>query len=426
MKHKAWIYGGSAAVAVVAASVWAFAPRPLPVELAPVSVGAFETTIDEDGKTRLADRFVVSAPLSGLLVRGHLREGDVVAANAALAQLTPALPGMQDERTQRELQARVEGAQARVQQASARIERAQVALAQAQRETQRSEALARQGFVAPSKVESDRLGSLAAQKEVNAAIEDRHVAKHEVEQAQAALGVSLPGAARLGTRSAARVDPNLGTSVAATKPGGIFVVRAPVAGQVLRVLQTSEAMVSMGTPLVEIGDVRKLEVVADVLTTDAPTAQPGSLVYIERWGGTLPLQGRVTRVEPAAFTKVSALGVEEQRVRVVIALTSPPEQWQALGDGYRVSVRIVTLAQTQALQVPVSAVFPLSNPAEGAAPQFAVFTVDAGRARQVTVELGARNGSKAWIKSGLPTTAQVIVYPPSALRDGARVAQRKV
>ncbi len=405
MKHKTWVYGGSAAVLLVAAGVWAFAPRPLPVELASVSLGPFETTIDEDGKTRLADRYVVSAPLTGHLLRSSLREGDVVVANALVARLTPALPAMLDERTQRELQARVEGAQARVQQAAARIERAQVALMQARSDTQRSEALAGQGFIAPTKVESDRLGSLASQTEVKAAVEDRHVAQHEVEQARAALGAARPQAA---------------------SPAAVFAVHAPAAGQVLRVLQASEAMVTLGTPLLEIGDIHKLEIVADLLTTDAPAALPGSLVYIERWGGPAALQGRVTRTEPAAFTKVSALGVEEQRVRVVIALTSPPAQWQALGDGYRVSVRIVSLSQPQALQVPVSAVFPLPSKAEAAEPQFAVFSFEGGRARQVPVALGARNGSMAWIKSGLAATAQVIVYPPSTLRDGARVAQRKV
>jgi HlyD family secretion protein len=419
MKTKTTIYSGTAALALVAAGVWAFAPRPLPVELAPVSLGPFETTINEDGKTRLADRFVVSAPLTGHLVRSSLREGDAVAANATVARLTPALPAMLDERAQRELRARVEGAQARVQQASARIERAQVMLAQAQSDAKRSEALARQGFIAPTKLESDVLGSLAAQKEVNAAVEDRHVAQHEVEQARAALGATQTSAALGGGGGGS-------TGAAARSAAGTFAVHAPAAGQVLRVLQTSEAMVAMGTPLMEIGDVHKLEVVVDLLTTDAPSAQPGSLVYIERWGGPAPLQGRVVRVEPAAFTKVSALGVEEQRVRVVVALTSPAEQWRALGDGYRVSVRVVTLSQEQAQQVPVSAVFPLPSATESAAPQFAVFTFQAGRAHVVPVDLGGRNGSMAWIKSGLPPTAQVVVYPPSTLRDGARVAQRKV
>jgi HlyD family secretion protein len=191
----------------------------------------------------------------------------------------------------------------------------------------------------------------------------------------------------------------------------------------------------LGTPLLEVGDIAQLEVVAELLTTDALKASPGSRVIIERWGGPGTLEGRVTRVEPGAFTKVSALGVEEQRVRVIVGLTSPAQQWKALGDGYRVSVRIVTLAQDNALQVPVSAVFPLSaqadasgpgNGAADAAPRHAVFVADGGRARLTPVLLGGRNGSMAWLRSTLAPGTQVIVYPPPAVRDGVRVAARKV
>jgi HlyD family secretion protein len=205
---------------------------------------------------------------------------------------------------------------------------------------------------------------------------------------------------------------------------------------VLRVLQTSEATVALGTPLIELGDTSRLEIVAELLTTDALAAHPGSRVRIERWGGPADLEGRVRTVEPAAFTKVSALGVEEQRVRVLIDLTSPHEQWQALGDGYRVGVRIVTLAQEAALQVPVSAVFPLPADAThdaasdgggaGKDATHAVFVVDGGRARQVSVELGGRNGSMAWIRGGLALGQRVIVYPPASIRDGIRVSARKV
>jgi HlyD family secretion protein len=422
MKLKTWIYAGTAALLLVLAGGWAFAPRPLPVEMANVSIGRFETSIDEDGKTRLLERYVVSASLSGRLSRITWREGDEVLANAALAQLTPALPALLDDRTQRELQARLEAAQARMQQATTRIERAQVAQTMAQNDSKRSEQLAQQGFIATTKLEADRLGSLGAQKEVAASVEERHVAQHDVEQARAALGM-----VRAGT--------------VASKPAmAAFVVRSPVAGQVLRLLQASEANVLVGTPLMEIGDTRRLEIVTDLLTTDAPSAQPGSPVTIERWGGALPLQGRVVRIEPAGFTKVSALGVEEQRVRAIIAITSPPEQWRALGDGYRVSVRILTLTQEQALQVPVSAVFPLPASSDSnagdkggsdksgsnnkAEPQFAVFTVQDGRARQVPVALGARNGSMAWVKAGLKANDQVIVYPASQVQEGVRVMAR--
>jgi HlyD family secretion protein len=410
MERKTWLIGGGVALALALAVGWAFAPRPVEVELATVTQGPFETTIDEDGKTRLTNRYVVSAPLAGRLARIILKEGDAVIVDAPLAVLSSVLPAMQDERTQRELQARVEAAQDNVARATARTLRAQVTLAQAQNEVRRSEQLVQQGFIAPIKVEAERLAKAGAQREVEGAAAERRMAAHEVEQAQAALG-SMP--------------PSGGGRGAGTNKAG-FTVRAPTAGRVLRVLQTSEGVVALGTPLIEVGDTQRMEVVTELLTTEALAAKPGSRVLIERWGGPSSLQGRVRSIEPAAFTKVSALGVEEQRVRVLIDITSPQAGWQALGDGYRVSVRIVTLSETQAVQVPVSAVFPLASSAATAAPaRFAVFVVNDGRARQTAVELGARNGSTAWIRSGITTDQQVIAYPPATVRDGLRVAARK-
>ena len=430
MKRKTWLISGAAVLALGLAVAWAFAPRPVEVELAPVTQGRFETTIDEDGKTRLADRYVVSAPLAGRLARITLKEGDAVAIDTPLAVLSSVLPAMLDVRTQRELQARIEGAQDNVSRAGSRIARAQVSLDQAKNEVRRSEQLAQQGFIAPIKVETDRLATLGAQREVEAAAAERRVAAHELEQTQAALGAVR--------------QPAAGAGAVATKGG--FTVRAPSAGRVLRVLQTSEGAVALGTPLLELGDTRRMEVVTELLTTDALAAKPGSRVVIERWGGPANLEGRVRSVEPAAFTKVSALGVEEQRVRVLIDITSPPAEWQALGDGYRVSVRIVTLSEDKAVQVPVSAVFPLPADASGtnpganpgaaprtdaenggaAAPKSAVFVVDAGRARVVPVSVAARNGSTAWVRSGVAPGAQVVVYPPATVREGARVKARKV
>lgn len=413
MKRKTWIVTVAVVAALVLVLAWAFAPRPVEVELAPVVQGRFETTIDEDAKTRLADRYVVSAPLAGRLARITLKEGDTVDVDTALAHLTPVLPAMLDERTLREVQARVASAQDNVQRAKTRIERAQVAVVQARNDARRSDELARQGFIAPSKRETDQLSMQAAQREAESATVEHSMAVHDLEQARAALG-------------------------AVRQPAGIagaqhnFTVRAPAAGRVLRVLQASEATVALGTPLLELGDTRHLEIVAELLTTDALAAKPGSRVLVERWGGPTTLQARVRSVEPGAFTKVSALGVEEQRVRVVIDLTSAQSEWQGLGDGYRVSVRIVTLSEDDALQVPVSAVFPLPAGGEGAGggaadvAQHAVFVVDGGRARQITVELAARNGSAAWIRAGLKPGQQVIVYPPATVREGVRVAQRKV
>jgi HlyD family secretion protein len=382
---------------------WAFAPRPVEVELASAVQGRFETAIEEDGKTRLRDRYVVSAPLSGVLERITLREGDPVEANAVVATLTPVLSPMLDERTLREQHVRVETAQAQVQGAIARVEGARVALLQANNDLRRSEELARQGFIAPTKLETDRLLTQAAQKELDAASQERHVAEHGVEQARAALTV-----VRSPDRSAARA----------------FVLRAPSAGRVLRIAQTSEATVAAGAALLELGDTRSLEVVAELLTADALQARPGSTVLIDRWGGDGVLQGQVRRVEPAAFTKVSALGVEEQRVKVLIDLTSPPAQWQALGDGFRVGVRIVTLTLDAVVTVPVSAVFPL--PQVDGERTMAVFVVEDGRARVVPVQIGARNGAEAWVRQGLAAGAVVIVYPPPAVRDGVRVKARKV
>lgn len=394
---KTWIVLIAGGLATAALLAWAFAPRPLEVEVASVTEGPFETSIEEDGKTRLRDRYVVSAPLSGSVGRITLREGDVVEAGAQLATIAAVLPAMLDERTRREQQLRVEIAQAQRQRLAARIEGAQVALAQARNEQQRSEQLAKQGFVAPTKLETERLAVQAAQKDLEAAVEEGHVAAHEVEQARAAL-------------------------LASTSPGGGrgFAVRAPVAGRVLKVVQVSEGAVALGAPLLELGDTARLEVVAELLTADALRAVPGSRVRIERWGGDGVLEGRVRRVEPAAFTKVSALGVEEQRVRVLIDLTSPPETWRALGDGFRVGVRIVTRTLDKATKVPVSAVFPRP---EG---DFAVFVLEGGRARAVPVKLGARNGHEAWIESGVAAGATVIVYPPAATRDGLRVKPRQV
>lgn len=402
MKKSTWVIGGATVLAAVALLAWAFAPRPIAVETGVATQGRFEASIEEDGRTRLLERYVVSAPLAARLERITLREGDRVEAGAVIAQLQPVLAPLQDERTLREQQVQLEIALAGVQRADARVERARVARQQAANEALRSEQLAQQGFLAPTRLVDDRLALVAAQKELEAAQGDRHVAAHGVEQARAALAaVQHPGA---GARR-------------------VFELRAPVAGEVLRVLQGSESTVALGTPLIELGDTSRLEIVAELLTSDALQAAPGSRVRIERWGGPQSLEGRVRRVEPAAFTKVSALGVEEQRVKVLIDLVDTakaPPQWRALGDGFRVGVRIVTQTADAALKVPVGAVFPLP----GAAGGMAVFVVEGGRAKLQPVEVAARNASEAWIRRGVAGGTAVVVYPPPALQAGSRVQAR--
>ena len=269
---------------------------------------------------------------------------------------------------------------------------------------EREERLAAGRFISANQLDTDRLAVRAAQKELDSARQDHHVAGHELDQARAAL-------------AAARSDDD-----------ATFAVRAPIAGRVLRVLQPSAGTVALGTPLLEIGNTAQMEIVAELLTGAALQAAPGTPVRIERWGGATALAGKVRRVEPAAVTNPSALCVEEQRVNVLIDIVSPAEQWRALGDGYRVGVRIVALAREGVLRVPVSAVFPAavqrtqSNGDDARA--MAVFVVEADRARLRPVTVGGRNGEDAWIVSGLRAGDRVIVYPGDAVEDGARVQAR--
>ena len=245
----------------------------------------------------------------------------------------------------------------------------------------------------------------SAQKNLESATNAHRAAGYEVEQALAALSAVERGAS------------------AAT-----FTLRAPVSGRVLRVAQTSETPVLAGTPLIEIGDTQRLEIVAELLTTEALQAQAGAPVVIDRWGGSQVLAGHVRAVEPGAFTKVSALGVEEQRVRVLIDLDSPPQQWQALGDGYRVTVRIITRAVDNVTLVPASALFPLPANGKGDSAEvpnaMAMFAVEQGRARLRPVEVVARNSGAAWVRRGATAGESVIVYAPASVRDGVRVRAR--
>ena len=403
MIARRWLYTAGAAAGLVAITIWAFAPRPLPVETAAAATGRFETAVEDDGKTRLPDYYLVSAPLAGVVSRITLREGDLLAAGAVIAQLRPARAPLIDDRTRRQQQARLAAAQAQVGGATAAVERADIALRRAQHDYQRTEQLGKAGFAAPSRLESEQLAAQAAQRERASALAQRQIALHEVEQARAALDSgATPG-----------------------QPGASVPIRAPVGGRVLRVIQASEAVVALGAPLLEIGDPERIEVVAELLTADALQARPGSPVRIDRWGGPA-LNGRVRRVEPAAFTKISALGVEEQRVRVLIDILDTGAAAAGLGVSYRVNVRIMTSSRDQVLKVPVSAVFPLPGKGAAEARAMGVYQVQEGRARLTPVRLGGRNDAEAWVQAGLQPGAQVIVYPSAQVRDGERVRVRSV
>jgi HlyD family secretion protein len=396
MIQKKFLLLGATGVVAAGMLAWAFAPRPVAVEAGVVSSGRYEQSIEEDGQTRLKDRYTVSAPVAARLARIALKAGDRVAPGDTVATLLPSMSAMIDERSAREAQARHHAASANVAAAQARVERTSVSLQEAQLELHRTEKLAREGFLAPARLDGARLALAGAKRELDGARAAHAAAVHEQALAAAAL---LPADG----------------SVRAGKP---LVLQSPAEGVVLRVAQPSEATLPAGTPLLDIGDPRRLEIVAELLTTDAIQAQPGRRAVIARWGGP-PVAAVVRRVEPGAFTKVSALGVEEQRVKVLLDLEEPPAEWVVMGDGYRVTVRVITQSLDQALMVPVGALFPIGDGG------MAVYRIDGNRARLQVVDVAGRNGSEAWIRSGLQAGQRVVVYPPPAVEDGNRVAVRR-
>ncbi|WP_414470974.1 efflux RND transporter periplasmic adaptor subunit [Microvirga sp. M2] len=393
-----WLTRILVAVAVAAvlggALYWAFRPKPVLVEIGTVTEGPFRATVEEDGRTRVRDRYVVSAPLAGRLLRLEVKAGDPVEANSRVANLLPSLPQLLDPRTRRELEERVGAAEATIHEADARRERAQAQLLQAQADVRRVRTLQQKGVAAVQQLEREELSLRFAERDLQAAELRKHAAEHELDQARAMLR---------------RYDQ--------PEPGDGWEITAPVSGRVLRVTQESEGVVSAGTPVVEIGDPNDLEVIVDVLTTDAVAIRPGAPVEITRWGGPRDLQGRVRVVEPSAFTKVSALGVEEQRVWVVIDLTSPPEEWATLGDGYRVEAGIIVQEIPKATLVPTSALFRRGD-------GWAAFVVGDGVARERQVSVAHRSSRMAAVSSGLRPDERVVLYPPTALSNEASVRER--
>jgi HlyD family secretion protein len=399
--NKVWMrrgIGSAVAAATIAAIVWALVPGPVDVEVAAVARGTFRKTIDEDGKTRVLERYVVTAPLAGRLLRIGLKPGDAVAPGTRVATLLPSLPVLLDERTERELAERVGAAEARQSATAASVERARVAIALARSEVERERNLGDRGFASKQAVERRERELELRGQELALAQFEAHAAEHELALARAALSrTAQAGAGRGGSQK--------------------FEVAAPVGGKVLRVVQESEAIVALGTPLLEVGDPQRLEVVVDVLTSDAESIKPGARVEFARTPDGVQLEGRVRTVEPSAFTKLSALGVEEQRVNVVIDFTSPPATTQALGDGYRVDATIVVDQRDNALLVPTSALF-----RRGA--DWAVYRFVDGRARLSNVRLGPRSGTQAVIEAGLAEADQVVIFPGDAVADGTRVKSR--
>lgn len=395
MKHRKLLLWAAITVLAAVFLAWALIPSPVRVETARARRTSFEQTVDEQAKTRIRDHYLVSSPLSGEVDRIVLREGDDVSAGEVVAHLHPVLPTLLDTRTELELRGRVEAARAAKERADARVAKAEVALAQANLDVDRSRKLAESKLIAAAKLEADVLAQQMSVRELESARADVHVASHDIDVAVAALA-----RAREGGRGQADSD---------------WPLRAPIAGRVLRVHQKSEGSVVAGTALVELGDPRNLEVVIELLTTEAPQVAPGAHVRLDNWGGG-PLSGRVRSIEPWGFTKISALGVEEQRVNVLIDLTGPYSQWSRLGEGYRLDAHIRVYQRDDALTVPVGALFRSGS-------QWAVYTVTpGGRARRTPVTIGHRTEELAEVIGGLQEGQEIVVYPGDAVSDQVRVA----
>lgn len=398
---KQWMRRALWAILVVVAGgalVWAFVPPQVEVEVASVTLGAFRKTIDEDGNTRVRERYVVSTPLAGRLLRVELKAGAPVEVGTLLASLVPSAPTLFDTRTEQELAERLGAAEAENLRANTAVEHARVALEQSKADLARADQLARQGFTSKESLERFQRGVELKAKELKIAEFDAHAAEHQVALARAGQSRARDGAG-------------------SGKRGQRWEIRSPVAGRVLRVNQESETVVPVGAPILELGDPQNLEVVVDVLTADAAAIRPGAEVELDHGGNARPLVGNVRLVEPAAFTKVSALGVEEQRVNVVIDFVAAPGEWQNLGDAHRVDAHIVVEKRSNAVMAPLGALFRRDG-------NWAVFVLADGRARLRGVEIGPRGGQQAVVEKGLEPGETVIVYPSDAVRDGARVRAR--
>ncbi len=376
------VYGAVAAAALLLAAVL-FWPAPAHVDIGRVEQGTMQVTVDEEGETRSHDRFVVTAPVAGRLARIELDDGDPVKENQVVARIAP-VPLSVRERHEQE--ARIAAAESQRRSAEEVVRHAEEDLAQAKRESARVARLVKGGFMSPQAAEQAQNAETTMTNELEAA--------------------------RFRAKSAA-AEVRLAKSGLAAEQGALFSVRSPISGRILRIPDKSERVVTAGTPLLTVGDLSKLDVVIELLSSEAVKIQPGMPVILEGWGGSQPLQARVRMVEPYAFTKVSALGVEEKRANVVADLVDRP---QALGDGYRVKARIVIWRADKAVKVPASALFRCNNDA------WCAFTVENGRARRREVKIGQRNAEVAEVLSGLAPGETVIRHPGNQVEEGARVA----
>jgi len=397
-------------IGIAGAIYYGMRPQPLEVETTAVSIGPLEISIEEEGKTRLRDRFVVSAPLAGIINRHDWKVGDTIPAGRPITFIAPLHPELLDPRRLSENEARLQAASAAREGADARLRSAEEQLKAAAADAEywllqvaREEKLLAKGDIPASRIDRTRTEVKRAEATRQAATQAVSMARSEIDRASAEVAAARAVASNPGTQ------PN-------PQAARLTAIRAPVAGRVVRVIRQSEGVIASGEPILELGNTRALEVEVELLSSDAVKVTPGTLVRLTRWGGEGFLEARVRLVEPTGFTKISALGVEEQRVRVISDLLSSEQLWQRLGEGYRVEAAFILWSGPRVLQLPASALF-----REGG--KQVAFVVADGIARKRIVEVGHRNGLAAEILSGITEGEQVVPHPDEKLTEGIAVVR---
>jgi HlyD family secretion protein len=389
----------AAAIAGFALLAYALWPPPVNVDVFRVVRGPLQVTIDEDGKTRVKERYVVSAPLSGQLGRVELHPGDVVEAGKTMvAAIEPTAPALLDARLMSEAESRVKAAEAAKEQSTARLEAAREAHLLAEHNLKRAQGLVKTKAIPQAEFDATEHQERIAAETLRAAEFGYRVAVFELALAQAAFVRTRPPA------------------IENTEPQRLEI-RSPVDGKVFRVIQESAGIVTPGQPLIEIGNPRELEIEIDVLSADAAQIKPGAKVLLEHWGGAKALNARVRLVEPSGFTKISALGVEEQRVNVIADFEESAEQLNNIGDAFRVEARVVVWETPDAIKVPSGALFRYGE-------NWAVFVIKQQRAELRAVNIGHNNGQEAEVLSGLSPDDYVVAYPSDNVRHGVRVLKK--
>lgn len=385
-----WLVAISAVALVAVAALW---PQPERVESETIEAGWMEVSVQEEGKTRIKDRYIVSAPVGGQLLRIELRPGDGLEhGETLLATIQPGDPSLMDARQVSQTRAKVEAAKAQVKRAEAGSRQAEYSANLAEENYGRGRELRESKAISSTEFDKLEAEFRLARERLRAANFEAEIATFELQQAEAAL-----------QHFTSKDDPIYR-----------FEISSPIDGQVLKVFQESATVITPGTPLLEVGNPLDLEVVVDVLSSDAVQIEPGDSVELTQWGGERPLLGTVSVVEPAAFTRISSLGVEEQRVNVVADFREPAEMIQRLGDGYRVVARIIVWKQDQVVKLPNSALFQHEG-------QWAVFRIQGDRARRTQVKLGKRNEFHAQVLEGLSVGQQVVTYPSDLIEDGTLI-----